>query len=222
MPRRAGSDGCWWGRASRSGWPEACAARCWRSGRSPASARSFRRTCRGIERLSIDGPVLAVATAISILAALVFGVVPAATAARTDPGDLLRESGTRVSGGRRIGRAAEPARRGTAGPVAGSRHRCRARGAIVHGPRPPRARLRSARSRHGEDPAQRQVCGPSRACRVLSSAARAAERAAGCRARRARPATAARGSDRLGLSVRHRGPDRRRPGARTRTRTTSR
>jgi putative ABC transport system permease protein len=58
----------------------------------------------GIERLSIDGPVLAVATTISILAALVFGVVPAATAARTDPGDLLRESSTRVSGGRRIGR----------------------------------------------------------------------------------------------------------------------
>jgi putative ABC transport system permease protein len=58
----------------------------------------------GVERLSIDGPVLAVATAISILSALAFGVVPAVTAARTDPGDLLRESGTRVSGGRRIGR----------------------------------------------------------------------------------------------------------------------
>jgi predicted permease len=58
----------------------------------------------GGERLSIDGPVLAVATTISILSALVFGVVPAAAAARTDPGDLLRESGTRVSGGRRIGR----------------------------------------------------------------------------------------------------------------------
>jgi putative ABC transport system permease protein len=51
-------------------------------------------------RISVDGPVLAFATAVSLLTGLLFGVLPAWRMSRLDPSLALRDGGRSVTGGR--------------------------------------------------------------------------------------------------------------------------
>ena len=55
-----------------------------------------------IEEISVDGHVLTFALAASVLAGLLFGVVPALRASRADPSEVLKDG---VLGGRHLGRA---------------------------------------------------------------------------------------------------------------------
>ena len=59
----------------------------------------------GIEQLTIDWRVLAVALVVSFVSALIFGTAPAWRASHVDAGQVIRESGTRMAGNERIGRA---------------------------------------------------------------------------------------------------------------------
>jgi putative ABC transport system permease protein len=58
----------------------------------------------GIDRLAIDWRTLVFATGLSLLAAIVFGTVPALRAAHVQVGDAVRETTGRASSGRRVGR----------------------------------------------------------------------------------------------------------------------
>ncbi len=58
----------------------------------------------GIERLAIDWQTLAFATGLSLVAAMVFGTVPALRASQIEVGDAVRDTTGRASSGRRVGR----------------------------------------------------------------------------------------------------------------------
>ena len=58
----------------------------------------------GIERLAIDWRTLAFATGLSLVAAMVFGTVPALRGAKVEVGDAVRDTTGRASSGRRVGR----------------------------------------------------------------------------------------------------------------------
>jgi len=58
----------------------------------------------GIDRLAIDWRTLAFAAGISLIAAIVFGTVPALRGADVHVGDAVRETTARASSGRRVGR----------------------------------------------------------------------------------------------------------------------
>jgi putative ABC transport system permease protein len=58
----------------------------------------------GIERLAIDWRTLAFATGLSLVAAMVFGTVPALRGASVEVGDAVRDTTGRASSNRRVGR----------------------------------------------------------------------------------------------------------------------
>ncbi len=58
----------------------------------------------GIERLTLDWRTLLFATVVSLAAALIFGTVPAFRAGRVDAGNVVRDTTSRASGGRHVGR----------------------------------------------------------------------------------------------------------------------
>ena len=58
----------------------------------------------GLDRLAIDWRVLGVAAALSLVSSMLFGTAPALRAARIDAAGAARESGSRTTGGRRVGR----------------------------------------------------------------------------------------------------------------------
>ena len=59
----------------------------------------------GIDHLAVDWRVLGVAAALSLASAVAAGTAPAWRASRVDAGQVVRESGGRVAGSRRLGRA---------------------------------------------------------------------------------------------------------------------